>query len=641
MHSRLLILLIALALSLPRALNAGASPVYYVAPSGTASLSVNRHAPGALNFAVAHAPQGTTVILEDGAYDGAPNGFTVRSGGVVFQAQHWHGARIINSTGDYLWGPDPNRKPTGDICQGMVFGPCVTPTSGGWSGGGGDGWRYEECEFTHNDGMGFGSHSLVLHCLFTDQWLNSFDVNGATGFTMKNCIARRDNRMNGDSDAIGDKESFSNNLLFDGLVAYDNQGTALWFDTANKDWVVKNCTLFANHGGNNWYSLGVSDGISATQFRGNGQDGAGVAVGAHLMAVTGTAANLHHTTTVTAVTGYNPMTLTVSPVLPAAPAPGDEFAVQPNGLSGGYGLMSEANANGMFINNVTYNNTDGGLFDADSGDGYQVSHAGLIITGNQFDYDGIAFRSITGGTGNPTRKLGSAIISHNRFKMGDKTAQNAFHWGGTNWLEGFPQPHFGLHFDDNTYDPDPGFTGPWAAWYLWAGGATHLFYNAYRLSDLQNPKTFDQDQHSYVGTVAFRGPTVQTDTWPPANDTRWSDVYFPNNTYGPADTIHQVNDDETPYINRAVAGKPVGAIVRLMVFGHTAFEGHGPFTCDVYDYSGRYLSLTLTTAAARRALDAAVPGYAVLRPWVIRVRLTSVDQYHLAGVYSASSRRQL
>lgn len=612
------------------------SATYYVGPSGTDGLSTQPAAPGSLRSAIANAPSGSTVVLEDGRYDGAPAGFLVAHSSVTFRARHWHGAVVTNSTGANLWGADPKLKPTGDTCQGIVFGPCVTPTSGGWSGGGGDDWQFLDCEFTRNDGMGFGSHSLVLHCLFTDQWLNSFDVNGTSHFTMRNSIARRGNRMNGDSDSIGNKELFSNNLLFDGLVAYDNEGPALWFDTANKDWVVQNCTLFANHGGNNWYTLGISGGISASQFRGNGQDDAGVAVGAHLMAVDGTAANRHQATIVTAVTGYHPMTFTVSPPLPAPPAAGDVFVVQPNGLSGGYGLMSEANANGTFRDNVTYNNTDAGFFDADSGNGYGVGQGGLVITGNQFNYDGLAFRSITGGANDPTRKLGPATIAHNTFKMGRLTAQNAIHWGGTNWLEGFPQPHFGLRFDDNTYDADPGYTGAWAAWYIWAGGPTHEFHNAYRLSDLQNSTTFAQDQHSRQGRVPFRGSTVPAYLWPPANDTHWSDVYFPNNTYGTSNSIHQVNDDETPYINRAVAGKSVGASVQITVFGHTRFLGSGPYICEVYDYSGRYLQLTMNSPAAKAALDAAVPGYAVLKPSRLTVTLTcnpAMSPYHLTAVF--------
>ena len=622
------IAVLALASSAPAA-------TFYVGPSGSGGLSADARSPGSLGQAVAGAPRGSVVILEDGTYDGAPSGFVVANPAITFRAQHWHGAVVTNSTRAYLWGPDPKLKPVGDVCQGIVFGPCVTPASGGWSGGGGDGWQFLDCEFTRNDGVGFGNGSLVLHCLFTDAWMNSFDVIGVTGFTLRNSIARRGNRINGDSDSIGNKELFTKKMTIDGLIAYDNQGTALWFDTANADWVVKNCTFFANHGGNNWYTLGVSGGAGPAQFQGNGQDGAGVSVGAHLLAVTGTAANLRQATVVTAVTGYNPMTITVSPPLPVMPTPGDVFAVQPNGLSGGYGLMSEANPNGTFMDNVTYNNTDGGLFDADSGDGYGVGKGGLVITGNQFDYDGLAFRSITGGAKDPTRKLGPAVVTHNKFKMGAMTARNAIHWGGTNWLDGFPQPHFGLRFDDNVYDPDPGYAGTWAEWYLWSGGPSHVSYDAYRLSDLQDPKTFDQDLHSRQGQVPFRGPTVPSYVWPPAKDTAWGDVYFPNNTYGTSHSIHQVHDDETPYLQNAVAGHSAGQSVTLTVFGHTPFLGNVPYSCEVYDYSGCWARIVLPDAAAKTRLDAAVPPYAVLRASRIRVRLTAPGPYGIEATYPA------
>ena len=613
--------------------NGTSAATYYVGPRGGQGLSTDAKAPGSLRAAVAQAPSGSVVVLADGTYDGTPSGFTVAHARVTFRSRHWHGAVVRNSTAANLWGPGPGA--IADICQGLVFGPCVRPTAGGWSGGGGDGWQFLDCEFTKNDGMGFGSNSLVLHCLFTDQWINSFDVNNARGFTMRNSIVRRGNRHNADDDSTGNKCDLAPDLTFDGLVDYDNQGAGLWFDTNNTDWTVKNCTFFANHGGNNWYNLSVAQGTSTVRFTGNGQDGAGVAVGAHLIAITGTAANLNRPTVVAAVTGYNPMTVTINPPLPAAPAPGDDFAVQQGHSSAGCGLMSEANPNGTFVNNVTYNNTDGGLFDADSGDGYGVARGGLKITGNQFFYDGIFFRSITGGPKDPTRKLGPAAVLHNAFRVGRLNTHNAFQWGGTNWLEGFPGPHYGIHFDENTYGADPGYTGSWAAWYLWAGGP-RTDYRAYSLADLRNAHSFDQDQHSKIGLVALRGPTIPSYLWPASSDTRWSDILFPNNTYGAKNSIRQVNDDETPYIHRATAGKSSGEVVRLTVFGHTPFLGRGPYTCEVYDYSGRYLQLTLQSTAARNALDAAVPGHAVLRPSTLSVTLTcdpARSPYHLTATY--------
>lgn len=118
---------------------AASAATYYVAPNGVERLSTDASAPGSLRNAVANAPSGSTVILEDGSYDGAPDGFTVVHSSVAFRARNWHGAVVKNSTGENLWGPDRKLKPTGDVCQGIVFGPCVTPTSGGYSGGGGGG----------------------------------------------------------------------------------------------------------------------------------------------------------------------------------------------------------------------------------------------------------------------------------------------------------------------------------------------------------------------------------------------------------------------------------------------------------------------------------------------------------------------
>lgn len=614
----------------PRALAA----TYYVGPKGANMLSTGYRSPGSLAYAFANAPGGSTVILENGVYDGAPAGFTVEVSHVTFRAQHWHGAIVENTTGAILIEP-ASQKVVDDTCQGIVFGPCVKPTFSGWSGGGGDGWRFLDCLFRENDGVGFGSNSFVERCVFTDNWFNSFDVNEATGFVMRNCIARRGNRANGDSDSIGNKEDLADNLTFDGLIDYDNEGPGLWFDTNNKNWVVKNCTFFANHGGANWYMLIVAGGAGNAQFTGNGQDGAGVSTGAKIMAVEGTKANLGFRTVVTAVKGYNPMTITVSPALPAPPAAGDGFAVQQGGNadSGGVGLMSEANPNGAFIDNVTYNNTDSGFLDADSGDGYGVAKPGLTITGNRFYYDGITFRAIDGGKGDPTRKLGPAVVERNKFRVGAMTGQYAFHPGGTNWLQGFPKPYYHLNFDYNIYEPDPGYKGAWAAWYIWSGGPSKN-YSATGLSELRDAATFDQDQHSAVGKVALRGRTVRSYTWPGANDTDWSDIYFPNNRYSQSSSVHQVDDDETPYIQNALDRAKPGKTIPLTVFGHTRILGNGPFTCEVYDYSGRWLLLDLPRKSDAESLDARVPGYAVLTPSHVEITFTSTDPYSARATYT-------
>jgi hypothetical protein len=348
---------------------------------------------------------------------------------------------------------------------------------------------------------------------------------------------------------------------------------------------------------------------------------------------------------VTAVTGFNPMTITVSPALPAVPQHGDQFGVVQDGTadSSGVGLDSEANPNGTFIDNVTYNNTDCGFTDNDSGGGYGVTRPGIIIDGNQFNYDGVAFRNIDGGPGNPTRKLGPASVRNNTFRVGNLTNRVAFKPEGTNGSFGFPNSGDGIIFDNNTYIPDPGYTGNWATWYIWTNYPSPGWYStpyvATSLADLQNPKTFNQDQNSKVGIASFRGKVANAYIFPPNGDHNWNDIYCPNNVYGATNSVHQVNDDETPYIGKAISGKSSGSQVKLIVFGHTAFTGDGPFICDVYDFSGRYVTLTLRTKEDELMLDKAVPGFAVLTPSHLTVKLT-VDPiqspYDLEAIYPAS-----
>jgi hypothetical protein len=346
-----LVILSAFLFSLSNA-RAAESTTYYVGSAGSNLLSTDAMSPGSLAFAVANAPSGSTVILQAGKYDASPNGFLVSSPNVTFRSQKWHGASITNSTSGGLWGP-VSQEVTGDTCQGIVFGPS---TGQGWSGGGGPGWRFLDCVFTQNGGVGAGSHSLFEHCVFTDASSNSFDIGGSedhpnTGVTFKNCIARRGNRASADDDGVGSKEDFTRGITFDGLVSYDNNGNSLWFDTDNDDWLIKNCTFFGNHGGNNWYYCGIAGAKSATELIANGQDGQGIVVGTQLRAIAGTQANIGHDTVVTAVSGTGPQTLTVSPALPTSPQNGDTFIAQQDNASAGDGFTTEANDNGTFTNN--------------------------------------------------------------------------------------------------------------------------------------------------------------------------------------------------------------------------------------------------------------------------------------------------
>jgi hypothetical protein len=550
---------------------------FYVAPASTLQqLSSVAATPGSLGFAVANSPSGSVVVLEDGVYDGAPAGFTIEQPGVTYRAQHWHGASIVNSTAFALWSPGTGV--TNCTCQGMVFGPSRLPKNDAemnncWTGGGGTGWKFFDCKFTHVSGVGFGEDGFVEHCLFTDAYYNGFDVNGCSGFTMRNSMMRRSNRANYWPDnTVGNKCDFTTNITFDGLVSYDNVGEGLWFDTHNLNYTVKNCTFFANHAGYTWNN---------------------------------TIADAH----------------------------------SDNEHDGACGFVTEANGdgNGSIVDNVFYSNEWAGIFYHDSGGADGVA---ITIRGNKFYDSPIVLNAQGAGDGNQYRHYGNGKITDNLFVFGAPQAKAPFVFGDSQtmawWTRNgnfaLPPSVQGMVFDGNTYCPMPGATTAWVKYGGDDSSATPIFVHS--LSDLQAPPLLLEKNGKTAAAPTLRGPLVPVYFWPPASFTP-QQCEFPNNNYATTGSIHQVNDDETPYIERAVAGKRAGQKVILTVFGHCAFTGSGPYACDVYDYSGRYLTLELRDSAARNALDAAVPGYAVLKPYKITVRLLSAGEYGLTAVYPA------
>ena len=606
---------------------------YYVGPTGGNDLSASSSSPGSLSYAVANAPSGSTVVLENGVYDGSPSGFAVVNSNVTFQAQTWHEAIVKNSTGSQLWGPSESAKPTGDICQGIVFGPS---TGLGWSGGGGASWQFLDCEFVENGGVGAGDDCLFDRCLFTDASSNSFDLAGR-GQTIKDCIARRGNRASADDDGVGNKEDFTTNLTVDDFTAYDNNGAAIWFDTSNDGWVVKNSTFFGNHGGNNWYYCGIDHAISTTQFVATGQDGQGFSVGQPIKCLAGTAANVGHESVITALSGYNPQTVTISPALPAPVASGDVIIVQQDSASAGDGFITEANDDGTFINNVAYSNTDFGFYDHASGGSTYGGTGGLAITDNLFAYNGEGFDYWPDG-----RDDGPALVENNQFKFRPGSS-SAFGSGG--WPLGSYAGPLKVTFDYNVYDPDTD-RGKWAKWLAGSPAAV-----AGGLTDgsqpkgqdfLQDPATWNQDQHSVVARVAFRGTPPGVYVWPAGNDKNWSDAYLPNNKFSLADSIHQIDDTDGAIentIDAALAGHAAGDIVTIPVSAHTPIAGAA---CEVYDLNGRWVALTVRRVD-QAAFLAAVPSYVTCAPrnrtvtYPIRVRLTSTDQYGIAATYMQPS----
>jgi hypothetical protein len=619
--------------------SASAATTYYVSPTGSNSLSTNSSSPGLLSYAVANAPSGTsssynTVILENGTYDGsAYSGFTVANSYLLFQAQTWHGATIKNSTASTLISPGASSQYV--TFQGVIFGPATTL---GWSGGGGAGWQFLDCVFTQQGGVGAGNNCLFLHDLFTDNYSNSFDLAG-TNQEIQDSIVRRSNRANGDEDSVGNKCDYTTDLTMDGLVGYDNAGPAIWFDTSNDGWTVKNSTFFANHGGANWFYFNPTSGSTTTTVIANGQDGEEPATGTSIMCIGGTTANLNHSTTIQSISGSwpGPYTAVVSPALPAAPVNGDEFAAQhPTNLAVGDGFITEANDDGVFTNNVLYNNSDAGYFDHSSGGTTYGGIGGLTITDNLFAYnpEGVFVWS-------DARDQGPATIQYNQFKFLPGTSGAFDSWGSTpGTYPGVGQ----IAFDYNDYNPDNS-NGSWAAWFSSnppkvAGGLTSGSQPSGQ-DYLQNTSTWDQDLHGNTNAVTFIGSQPAVSIWPASGDTSWTDIYFPNNAFGTSGSIHQINDangSTTNTIDAALSGKTINQVITIPVSAHTPIVSG---VCQVYDLNGRWVTLTVPSAN-QTAFLAAVPSYVTCttsnatQTYSIQVTLNSLPPYNVTATYNPS-----
>jgi hypothetical protein len=127
--------------------------------------------------------------------------------------------------------------------------------------------------------------------------------------------------------------------------------------------------------------------------------------------------------------------------------------------------------------------------------------------------------------------------------------------------------------------------------------------------------------------------------WPASNDTSWTDDYFPNNTFGLSNSIHQIDDSDGAVdntIDSVIDGQPSGSVVTIPVCAHTPMAGN---TCQVYDLNGRWVTLTVPTAD-QAAFLAAVPPYVTCATgnatvtYKIRVVLEIVSPYNITADYS-------
>jgi hypothetical protein len=222
------------------------------------------------------AQAGDVVLIRPGVY---AESITVRHTGtathpITFQATRWHGATIQAPDEHTYTIFHPGAQPNGSesyyvTLRGIIFGHTAFRP---WSGGNDlppavgicHGWRMEDCVVRNNDGVMFGNWAhgdsngfTLLRTIFDGGYLGGAggggagDTNPLTNVRVIHCIFRRNNPGNLDPFANNgaNKFLFTKNLLFDGVISYDNNGSGSWLDTANYDFTIRDCTFFGNHAG--------------------------------------------------------------------------------------------------------------------------------------------------------------------------------------------------------------------------------------------------------------------------------------------------------------------------------------------------------------------------------------------------------
>ncbi|MEA5014513.1 MAG: right-handed parallel beta-helix repeat-containing protein [Candidatus Limiplasma sp.] len=145
------------------------------------------------------------------------------------------------------------------------------------------GWRVEDCRFTRC-GVGLGydrratdtSYTAVVRCVFEDMaatasWAWASQGQRMKGHLLQDTIFRRCNGINNDPawQGQGAKYGYTQDLMVDGLICYDNNGPGLWLDWNNDGFTVQNGTFFGNHAG--WaYANFTDQSLSNTWWIGDG-----------------------------------------------------------------------------------------------------------------------------------------------------------------------------------------------------------------------------------------------------------------------------------------------------------------------------------------------------------------------------------
>ena len=115
------------------------------------------------------------------------------------------------------------------------------------------GWRMEDCVIEYANGVGMAVRGQDVQLL---RVIGQYNANSGIGGAqckdvyVKDSIVRGNNwkGYNPSHEAGGGKWVRTTNVVIDNHTSYDNVGTGIWFDIANKNYTIKNSTVYNNRG---------------------------------------------------------------------------------------------------------------------------------------------------------------------------------------------------------------------------------------------------------------------------------------------------------------------------------------------------------------------------------------------------------